>query len=899
MTPKVNDAIVCPSGYNIIRNDRLSRGGGVAVLYKNSLKVFKVKTDFIPIHNISFEYVSIDVIFKRLKLRFLCIYLPPLSAKCALTVKNLIKMIKIFIPNDYSFYVLGDFNLPNINWTIPSTDYNESHECFLNFCMDNFLTQVIENPTHKNGNILDLLICNHFGLDRIISHSTTFPLTDTCDHNLISFNVKIESQIVDNPKVASYNYKKADFENINNYLSNINWTSLFNKSKNLQHFYDQFINLIHTSIKRFIPLYSKINKNKKYPSHIKRLLKEKLNLYKKSKTNKSFSKVYKKKSKEYQLAVKKYNFEYEKNFCKNPNLNFFYSYVKSKLKLNTSLPPLYDNDKDKTVISDFERASLFNKKFQNVFKKDQNHQSFKPAQKSCSKMENFFISYDDINNSINHLKDKIIRTPENIPPYFIKHGISSLIFPLSLIFNCSLALSDVPKQWKISFVIPVYKKGNKHNPLNYRPISLTSGFSRIYEHIISIKNFNHLFDHNLITNKQFGFVPNRSSCIQLLTCLHSWLIPYLNNESIKVVYTDIQKAFDSVSHQRLLKILSQYGLHDSLINWFNEFLNNRSQRVVINNTLSDPLTIYSGVPQGGVIGPLLFLIYINDIYLNIDTQSEISLFADDAKIISKSNISLQISLDNIYKWLKARKLDLNPNKCQILTINKNKPCPIDLLINNTKIPTVKVFKDLGIYISENLKWNEHVNYLYKVASISSYQILKSFKTNTANILIKLFKIYVRPKLEYNTQIWSPYLKKNINKIESVQRNFTRLVCNRCNIPNNSYSDRLIKLGLKSLEYRRWEFDLVTLYKIINGEYKVFFNEFFSFSQNGYGLRGNNKKIKCKHDFKNSQWENLFFHRTKIMWNKLPQDVVSCGKVEHFRSKLKRFNLNSINISKIQ
>ena len=187
--------------------------------------------------------------------------------------------------------------MPNINWTIPSTDYNESHECFLNFCTDNFLTQVIENPTHKNGNILDLLICNHFGLDRIISHSTTFPLTDTCDHNLISFNVKIESQIVDNPKVASYNFKKADFENINNYLSNINWTSLFNKSKNLQHFYDQFINLIHTSIKRFIPLYSKINKNKKYPSHIKKLLKEKLNLYKKSKTNKSFSKVYKKKSK--------------------------------------------------------------------------------------------------------------------------------------------------------------------------------------------------------------------------------------------------------------------------------------------------------------------------------------------------------------------------------------------------------------------------------------------------------------------------------------------------------------------------------------------------------------------------------------------------------------------------
>ena len=133
----------------------------------------------------------------------------------------------------------------------------------------------------------------------------------------------------------------------------------------------------------------------------------------------------------------------------------------------------------------------------------------------------------------------------------------------------------------------------------------------------------------------------------------------------------------------------------------------------------------------------------------------------------------------------------------------------------------------------------------------------------------------------------------------MQRNFTRFVCNRCNIPNKSYNDRLIKLGLQSLEYRRWEFDLLTLYKIINGKYKVFFNQFFSFSQNSYDLRGNNKKITCKHDFKNGQWENSFFHRTKIMWNKLPQDVVSCERVEHFRSKLKRLNLNSINISKIQ
>ena len=169
-----------------------------------------------------------------------------------------------------------------------------------------------------------------------------------------------------------------------------------------------------------------------------------------------------------------------------------------------------------------------------------------------------------------NLKYKIIRTPENIPPYFIKYAIPSIIFPLSLVVNCSKELAEVPTKWKMFFIIPVYKKGNKH--FNYKPIFLTGGFSPIFVHIKSIKILNHLFDYNLLSDKQFGFVPNRLSNIQLLTCLHSWIVPYLKNKCI-VVYTDIKKALNSVSHKQLLKILSQYGLHESLVKWFNIFFN--------------------------------------------------------------------------------------------------------------------------------------------------------------------------------------------------------------------------------------------------------------------------------------------------------------------------------------
>ena len=137
-----------------------------------------------------------------------------------MTVKNVTIMIKILFPNDYSFCVLcGDFNLPNIDWTIPGTDFNDSRKCFLDFCTDSFLTQLIKSPTHKNGNILDLLVCNNFGLDRTISHSVTLSLTNTCDHNLISFEIQIQKVI--NAKKDTYDFKMEDFENINDYLSNI------------------------------------------------------------------------------------------------------------------------------------------------------------------------------------------------------------------------------------------------------------------------------------------------------------------------------------------------------------------------------------------------------------------------------------------------------------------------------------------------------------------------------------------------------------------------------------------------------------------------------------------------------------------------------------------------------
>ena len=514
-------------------------------------------------------------------------------------------------------------------------------------------------------------------------------------------------------------------------------------------------------------------------------------------------------------------------------------------------------------------------------------------------MQDLFITNNEIIESVNHLKDKILRTAENIPSYFLKRTICSLIFPISLIFNCSLAISFIPRQWKISYIIPIYKKGNKNNPLNYRPISLTSSFCRSFEHIISLKILNHLFLNNLISPKQFGFLPKRTSCIQLLDCLHSWLISFFTNKSINIIYTDIQKAFDSVSHSKLIKTLSQYKINRNLVEWFKEFLQERTQRVVISNTFSESLPIFSGVPQGGVIGPLLFIIYINDIATEVDSNSNIKLFADDTKIFSQSNLVLQNSLDKIYHWLKERRLNLNPSKCQVLNIHRSTPIPtFDFKINNVILPKTEVFKDLGIFISNNLKWNHHINYIYRTASILSFQILKSFISTDLVILKKLYLVYIRPKMEYNTPLWSPCSIKDINQLESIQRKFTRSIFNRCNISYTSYIDRLTKLNIKTLEYRRLEFDLITFFKLINNETTIDSQTFFKPYESNYSLRGNNRKYTCKYHFNNVGWQKSFFYRSVKMWNELPNELVSCKNLEHFRLNLKKFDLNKIFSSKI-
>ena len=492
---------------------------------------------------------------------------------------------------------------------------------------------------------------------------------------------------------------------------------------------------------------------------------------------------------------------------------------------------------------------------------------------------------------IKKLKEGSSGGPDGIRPIFVKKLANELYIPLAHIFEYLFHAGCVPSDWKVAHITPIYKQGDPCLPSNYRPISLTSVFCKIMKSAIKDEMLIYLSRRGLLSRQQHGFLSRHSTATQLLECVQDWSVNIRNKSDLDVLYIDYTRAFDSCVHSKLLyKLTSQFEIFDALYFWIKSFLTERSQRVVVDGTVSKRYEVLSGVPQGSVLGPLLFIMFVNDVTLEFNTNVTCKLFADDLKIYSvvKSGSDynpLDNGLEQLIAWSKKWQLGINSSKCKILHFGKKNP-KYNYIINDLQIESVQHVRDLGVEVDDRLKFDHHMQNIIKKAYQRIGVLFRGFVSRDTKLMTLAYKTYIRPILEYCSEIWSPYLLKDIDAVEGVQRYFTRRIPG---LKTFSYTERLFLLNLESLEVRRLKKDLVMCYKILNNFVDINCDNFFEFSV--LATRGHTLKLVKPPLVKNNLQQNLFHSRIIDCWNWLPDNIVTAKSINSFKASINLCNFS--------
>ena len=507
-----------------------------------------------------------------------------------------------------------------------------------------------------------------------------------------------------------------------------------------------------------------------------------------------------------------------------------------------------------------------------------------------SVLDSITVSETDVIRSIDKLRSNSSCGPDLLPPILFKHLKFCLSRPLALMYNQLISVGVVPDEWLTAHVTPVFKKGQSGDISNYRPISLTCVPSKILERIIANRILDHLYFNGILCDAQHGFVKRRSTCTNLLESLSDWTLCIQSRHQVAIVYVDFSKAFDVVSHNKLTLRLHSYGVCGAVLLWIKNFLSNRTQQTRVDATLSDVVSLISGFVQGSGIGPVLFLTYINELASILESFGvHVKLFADDVKlylqITNDTDVAqLQCAIDALTEWADEWQISVSINKCCLLNIGRA-ICDTNLNINGSPLPIVESVRDLGVLVTQNLSPSLHVSNVVAKANQRAAAIYRAFTSRDITLLLRAYMTYVRPIVEHDSVVWSPYTVKDIDAVESVQRRFTK------RLPGYNflaYSERLKRANLLSLELRRLHFDLIWCYKILFGHVDMKSENFFEWAPH-LSTRGHKYKL-YKKSSSASVRHYFFTERIVNVWNSLP-DEIDFSTVKSFTRTIKRVSFN--------
>ena len=870
---EISNAYLTIAGYEVIPDLRMDRqdttqgrGGGLVVYAKNGITVEKIEN-----HSSHIQYCG----FKVSGITIYLVYRSPNANPESLTeLVSLVKNVK------KDSYLIGDFNLPDVNWEAGTAsgrcaDFLEAVNLA---CMD----QLVTFSTQVRGNILDLVLTN---APERVKHLSGGGRLGGSDHEIIDIRIecKGENELVKEVK----NWRRADWDRMRREMSNVNWTSEFRNCSAGQ-MWRKFKHKVNATIKKNVPL-RKVYKNSKPPwltPEVRAAIRRKENLWKQAKRGHG-GEEYKEAARRLKKLIRAAKNKHERRLADNKEKDKrpFYAYVRGKTRCRPEVGPL-KTAAGETVTCDEQAASTLNNYFSSVFtQEDVTEIPAAEDQSGGARINSIRITQFEVKKKIRKLRTAAASGPDEIGPRVLQELINEVAGPLTAIFRASIATGDVPDDWRRANVTPIHKKGSKSDPANYRPVSLTSVSCKVLESILKDRIMDHLENNNLLSATQHGFRGGKSCATNLIEFLNEITAAVDKGEPVDVVFLDFAKAFDKVPKKRLAEKMRAHGIGGNIWQWICNWLDNRQQRVVINGRASSWKEVLSGVPQGSVLGPLLFLIYINDLDAEATRVSILRKFADDTKLGQsvadrQGPENLQKTLDNMTAWADRWGMAFNVSKCKVMHIGHNNKRE-QYYMNGEPLESTEEEKDVGVTMTKLLKPSAHCLKAAKTAQAALAQIGRSFHFRDRHVFTRLYKQYVRPHLEFASPAWSPWLEADIKTLEEVQKRAVRMVSG---LESNVYEDRLRELGLTTLEERRHQADMAQVYKILTGKDRT--SQLFEMAASSeratraatgpLNIRVPTSRLEIR--------RNFFTNRVPVKWNQVPATIKQSATVDGFKSQ---------------
>ena len=916
-------------GYESFRSDRCGRIGGGCILYVHEQLLVSADYTFKdPCNNLVVVYIETLHTIAALQ------YRPSDSpdADFARMMVELRNCIDIHSSGNRTpdVYLMGDFNLPEYNWNTGTISSGPSYQACLKLqevINNNFLSQLVMEPT-RGKNTLDLILTNksqdvievNVGKPALVGISDHLLVECILGHNPIS-GPKYEASELDPFSFRAVNYHHGDFEAMNAILRKIDWTELkkicddegdmdCSLYKNLLVLTVLQVTLIHAPLKRLdgkAPTNKsdrKINslqfKKRKLNSKLRKLEQDNPSSWSIPNLHKEVSLVCYEIKDEILAQQNKRESYAVGTIKKNPK--YFFSYAKKFANCKSSIAPL-KRPSGSLATCPAEKAEILQSQYTNVFSDPDKADpqvclaSLTPVDTS---LNDIAFSVDDINAAIGELDPYSAAPDHDIPAKILCSCKDTLSFPLWLLWNSSFENGHIPEELKLQFISPIFKKGNKTDPANYRPVSITSHIIKVFERVLRNNIVDYLESGGIFPDSQHGFRRMRSCLTQLLEHV-DYVYKCLNDgNEVDIIYLDYSKAFDKVDHRILLAKLKHYGITGKLFTWIECFLSNRLQAVVVDGKKSTFQEVKSGVPQGTVLGPVFFILYVIDMILKLKSSKPLA-FADDTKLLHQiidmlCKCMLQTDLDRVVNWSLDNNMVLHQDKFEVMNfclnnslLLRNLPFTAELRQyttpdGNILQPTSSV-RDLGIYISDDCSWSLQINNVVTDAHKIASWVLGTFRDRSQLTMLTLFKSLIRSRLEYCCPVWDPYLIKDIQAVESIQRFFTKRIAGCKDL---DYWDRLKKLHLMSLQRRRERYTIIHTWKILQN--KAPNSTGLEFYCNGrLGVKA--KILPFNHKAQRSvstAYDNSFGVKSARLWNLLPKHVNSVTELEAFKVVLGKF-----------